>query len=460
MGCNVILCFCRTDIPMEVQCPSTGILSLASLLETGGEHRVRVVLAAEYPSFRADLERQLAMSDVLGISATSYNWYVARELIAAAREIKPRLTIVLGGIHPSHLPEYCLASTQADVVVRGEAEITFPSLLDTLARGGELGRIHGLTFRTEDGRIVSTPDRPALSVEEMEKLPLPAYHLIPPGVYGYIPVEGSRGCAFDCAFCGIYYRRGHRAFSPSRMEAVVRRLRAIENRFHARSVFFTDDSFGTRKSATRGLLDAFASTGYSLGMESRYHDLVHPKLIDALDRNRFYLIQVGVEAGYQQGVDKVDKKLDLARIYRFAEAIARRPIRSAVHYSMALGLPWENESHLLTTVNVAHELAARSGSPPPMLNNFNPLPGSRFVARPADYGLPPLGPAFWDDGNWFRPFLGFCKIPEANRNYLGRYIGWRRLLHPRLPSAPVLRFPDGQVLNNVVWNTEKVPLSA
>jgi len=180
---------------MEVQCPSTGILSLASLLETGGEHRVRVVLAAEYPSFRADLERQLAMSDVLGISATSYNWYVARELIAAAREIKPRLTIVLGGIHPSHLPEYCLASTQADVVVRGEAEITFPSLLDTLARGGDLGRIHGLTFRTEDGRIVSTPDRPALSVEEMEKLPLPAYHLIPPGVYGYIPVEGSRGCA-------------------------------------------------------------------------------------------------------------------------------------------------------------------------------------------------------------------------------------------------------------------------
>jgi anaerobic magnesium-protoporphyrin IX monomethyl ester cyclase len=460
VGLNVILCFCRTDIPMELACPSGGILMLAAMLEAGGRHSAEVVLAAEYPAFRADLERRLSRCDVLGVSSTSYNWYVARELIAAARRTKRVVTIVLGGVHPTHLADHCLTSTAADVVVRGEGELTFPALLDAIDRGGDLGRIAGITFKGEDGRINSTPDRPPLPDAELEKLPLPAYHLIPPGVYSHVPIEGSRGCAFDCAFCGIAQRRNHRALSAARVATVVARLRSLEDRFLARSVFFTDDSFGTRKPEARGQLEALAPTGWLIGMEARYHDLLHPQLVEAIDSNRFYLIQVGVETGYQAGIGKVDKKLELADVFRFAEAMARRPIRAAIQYSLACGLPWESEAHVLATINAGYELATRSASAPPMLNNFNPLPGSHMVARPEAFGLPPLRPEFWDDHGWFRPFLGFARIPPVNRQFLRRYIELRRALHPALPNAPLLQFPDGKLLANAVWDTESLAMRA
>lgn len=453
MGLNAVLCFCRTDIPMEVACPSGGILMLAAVLRAGARHRAEVVLAAEYASFRSDLERRLSGCDVLGVSATSYNWYAARELIAAARLARPPLTIVLGGVHPTHLPAHCLASTAADIVVRGEGEITFSDLLDTIERGGDWGRVEGIAFKDHQGRIVFTPDRKPLTARELANLPLPAYELIPPGVYSHVPVEGSRGCAFDCAFCGIVERRSHRAVSPARMAAVVARLRTLEDRFLGRSVFFTDDSFGTLKAEASGQLEALAPTGWRIGLEARYKDLLHPQLAPALDANHFYLIQIGVEAGYQAGIDKVDKMLELGDVFAFADAVATRGMRSAIHYSMACGLPWETEADVLASIDTGHALAARSGSPPPMLNNFNLLPGSRMAAHPEAFGLPRVGPEFWDDGDWYTPFLGFTPIPPANRAYLAQYIELRRRLHPAVPSAPLVRFPDGKLLVTSLWGT-------
>jgi len=427
---KLILCAVRTNIAMETMCPFGGVLSLASVLGGRGDHQVRVVLPVEYPGFRADLERELSHCDLLGISCTSYNWHVSRELIDAARQANTKLKIVLGGVHASCLPEHCLRSTAADLVIRNEGEVSFQQVVDVVARGGDLGRVAGITFKDRDGRILSTPDRPLLTACELDAMPLPAYERIPPGVYGYVPFEGSRGCLFDCAFCGVLFRKSHRVISSSRVEALLRRLRLLKDRFTMGGVFFTDDSFGTRHRESRAILEAFAPTGYVLGLESRYHDLLHCELMPAMERNRFFLIQVGVEAGYQEGVDRVNKRLSLGKVYRFAGEISGRSFSKAVYYSMTIGLPWEGKKHLFATIDTAFDLAVRSGSPPPMLNNFNPLPNSSIVTRPADFGMPGLTPSFWDDGNWFRPFLRFAVVSEEDRRFFASYIARRRALHP------------------------------
>lgn len=439
---------------MELFCPPSGILQLAAIIEKQDQHKVRVVLAAEYPEYRTNLERELKDCDVLGISSTSYNWYVARELIATAKEIKPEIIIVLGGVHPSHLPEYCLTSTDADIVVCGEAEISFPLLLDHLSKKKTIESIAGIVYKDEKGDIVATPERPLLTVQEITNLPVPAYHLIPPGHYGYTPIEGSRGCKFDCAFCGILYRNNFRALPAERIEAVARELTKLEDRFTEKALFFTDDSFGTNKSHTCDQLDALSKTGYKLGMEIRFQDLLDPSISSSMSKNEFYLVQIGVEAGYQQASEKIDKKISFESVYRFADDVARHNYARSIRFSMVMGLPWEHEDHVLSTINAGFELAVRAGSPPPMLNNFNPLPGSRFIHNSKEFSMPALGPEFWDDGNWFRPYLGFTNIPQANKDYLAWYSGSRHQIHPYLPDAPFLIFPDGSFRPNLVWGTE------
>lgn len=96
---------------------------------------------------------------------------------------------------------------------------------------------------------------------------------------------------------------------------------------------------------------------------------------------------------------------------------------------------------LRSSINFGCELAIRSDSQAPLLNNFNPLPGSNIVKRPGEYRMRALEPELYADGDWFRPFLGFNTIPAANRTYLQQYCNMRlrtqgRLRRPRPRDDP------------------------
>jgi radical SAM superfamily enzyme YgiQ (UPF0313 family) len=84
-------------------------------------------------------------------------------LAAKLREINPAITIIYGGNHVSHQGEAFFQSrTFADVLVNGEGEATFHELLQTyLDRRPrpDFSRVSGVSFRSTDGSIVTTPPR-------------------------------------------------------------------------------------------------------------------------------------------------------------------------------------------------------------------------------------------------------------------------------------------------------------
>jgi radical SAM superfamily enzyme YgiQ (UPF0313 family) len=66
-----------------------------------------------------------------------------------------------------------------DFIVRGEADETFPQLLDALSSSNSSERVSsmfGITFRCGD-RINRTSNAPVIG--DLDSLPLPAYHLDP-----------------------------------------------------------------------------------------------------------------------------------------------------------------------------------------------------------------------------------------------------------------------------------------
>lgn len=108
--------------------------------------------------------------------------------------------VVLGGYHPSALPEEVLASPHVDAVVRGQGELTLAELVATGSPEG----VAGLSFR-DGGRIVHNPDR--LETPALDALPLPLRELRPERFgrtgldYHTDTVYGSRGCRGRCVFC-------------------------------------------------------------------------------------------------------------------------------------------------------------------------------------------------------------------------------------------------------------------
>ena len=178
-----------------------------------------------------------------GISCSyTIDFHPTLKIAQAVKESSPETFIVVGGHHAS-MNYQDFASAEIDAVVVGEGEETFKELVDALGMGmkGDLQKIPGLVLN-EEGRQVITPLRPLQ--RNLDFLPFPVrnglernrYHL---GFQRLAAlVETSRGCTYQCSFCGVwqFYRRTYRGKTPER---VVEELKKIREPF----ILFVDDNF-------------------------------------------------------------------------------------------------------------------------------------------------------------------------------------------------------------------------
>jgi hypothetical protein len=93
--------------------------------------------------------------DIVGISMLTGTYKSAENVGRIAKELNEDVVVVVGGTHPTVLPDETIKNEYFDYVVRGEGEYTF---LD-LAEGVMIADIPGLTYINERGRVANNPDR-------------------------------------------------------------------------------------------------------------------------------------------------------------------------------------------------------------------------------------------------------------------------------------------------------------
>ena len=164
----------------------------------------------------------------------------AEEALAAAAAIRvrhPDGTIVMGGHHPTAMPEHVLASPAVDYVLRGEGEASLPLLAEALRDRRPLADIPGIAFRREDGGLHVNP--PAMATAD--RLPLPALDRGDRRRYrrhgrGSTVVVASRGCPLRCSYCSV----AAAAWLPYRRRPVTQVLAEIETAVRGHGVGFID----------------------------------------------------------------------------------------------------------------------------------------------------------------------------------------------------------------------------
>jgi len=123
-----------------------GLSYVASSLETAGIDVEVIDAWVENYSFE-DLGKEIArrFCDVIGITIISPLYASGMKTVDIARQ-NSNAVIVIGGPHPSALPEECLNDNKnIDFVVIGEGEKTLVHLVQTLKNDKEqLGQIKGL----------------------------------------------------------------------------------------------------------------------------------------------------------------------------------------------------------------------------------------------------------------------------------------------------------------------------
>lgn len=161
-----------------------------------------------------DVERDVKDVDLVGISVDSKTARRSYDIAAAyrARGVK----VVLGGIHPTAVPEEALE--HADAVVLSEAEDLWPALLDDFKRGALKPIYKG-------------------ALPDLGGKPMPRRDLF--RSKKYIPfqvVQTMRGCPYPCEFCSVSTANGTTMrFRPA--SEVIAELRTL-----GKFIMFGDDN--------------------------------------------------------------------------------------------------------------------------------------------------------------------------------------------------------------------------
>ena len=171
--------------------------------------------------------------DAVGIGAMTTQANRAYALADAYRRLGVK--VILGGIHPSALPEEALL--HADTVCVGDAEGTLPHALDALAAGRELQRIYN--WRNFPDAPIATPRKDLLN---------PRDYLV------FNPIQTTRGCPHDCSFCTTPAVFG-RKFRQRAIPDIVDEIRTAQERGSSFFIF-ADDNFAGNHRWARELCDA------------------------------------------------------------------------------------------------------------------------------------------------------------------------------------------------------------
>ncbi|MHC4716163.1 MAG: B12-binding domain-containing radical SAM protein [Planctomycetota bacterium] len=325
-------------------------------------------------------------SDLIGITTNTCVFDSVIDLTALLKRRLPDTKVVLGGSHPTALPERTLDECQADFLVLGEGEITF----DELAGGLDDGRdgwegVRGLAFRGGDGAAVINDPRPL--IEDLDTLPFPARDLVDNRLYRPPPTKNvsgrrntlistSRGCPFNCGFCSantVWMSRRIRSRSAANL---VEEMAECVERYGIASFNFADEFFTADKARVLTICDLIGRRGLDIAWVcSARAQKLDRETLAAMKRAGCRELSFGIESGDPEILKRMDKRIDLDEAKRVMATANRLGIRT--HAGFIIGYPGETEQTVRRTVRVAKWLDVDIAA----FWIASPLPGSRLRAE-------------------------------------------------------------------------------
>ncbi len=271
------LCFNRA-----LYSPLAGLLAVAGVIP---RDRYEVVLTDEnIEPIDFDLK-----ADLVGISAMTS--YVNRGYEIADAFRARGVPVVMGGIHPSFMPQEALQ--HCDAVVVGEAELVIGRLLSDLDQGAMRG-----AYRAD-------------RLHPMVGLPMPRYDLIKRNRYiNRTFVQTSRGCRQGCTFCAEPLMNGLKV----RYRPVKEVIREVEI-CGSRTISINDaDFFGTPEHA-KEIMRALKGRGigWQAGVTSKLAQ--DDRMLELAAASGCTLLSIGFESISRDTLKSVHKEVNRPETY-------------------------------------------------------------------------------------------------------------------------------------------------
>jgi len=336
--------------------------------------------------------------DLVGITALTSTSQRAYEIADTfrARGVK----VVLGGIHPSILPEE--AGHHADAVVIGEAEGVWPNLIEDL----KANRLQ---------KVYRQDKRPSLL-----SLPLPRRDLFAAGAYLLRnTIATSRGCPYSCSFCTVTSFFGH-TYRCRPVEEVIKEIETFnDNKF----VVFVDDNIVGKPKFAKELFRALIPHKIKWVGQASVTIARDDELLKLAAASGCIDIFIGFESLSPANLTAIGKKINVVDEY---ENIIRK-IHShgiAIHGFFIFGFDEDDEDTFKRTLRFAQKMRLESAQ----FDVLTPYPGTEIYES-----LDKAGRIVTRDWSQYGHDLMFePKSMSREKLQNGRTVAWRKFYS--LPS--------------------------
>ncbi|MCL2689541.1 MAG: B12-binding domain-containing radical SAM protein [Chitinispirillia bacterium] len=349
---------------------------------------------------------------------------------SSIKAIMPNVPVIVGGPHATSDPAaFLYDGGPVDYVMRAECELSILKFLKVLGDGGGIPRssdsaaISDLSSRPDfssipnlaylhEGKIKTTA--PGSFIADLDSLPLPAYHLVDveksfslvkdgfPSRYSFeysgshreISIITSRGCPYDCVFCGNHLHMG-RKWRYHSVDYIMKHIEFLVTRYDVRHLHIEDDNLGMDPARFQNFLDALIAKNWGITWDTPNGiraDRMNAEIIAKAKKSGCTYLIFGVESGNQRVLDKIVKKnLDLDAVEKIAHSAYRHKLD--IHAFCVVGFPGETKDEINDTFRYALKLLSRYDVIP-HLCLARPLPGTRLykICEESGYLTEPILP--------------------------------------------------------------------
>jgi radical SAM superfamily enzyme YgiQ (UPF0313 family) len=377
--------------------PHLWMFLLQSLTPPG--HEVVLIDGNAQPMDEAGIARYVIEQkvDLVGIGAMTRMIAKAYRMADAVRAVG--VPVVMGGPHVTEMADEALGRDggprHADAVALGEADDTWPRIVQDAARG----KLKDVYAPVDPFGQELKPSLKQYPVIPWDTIDLKQFNLVPKsakhwlqkigegwGTFRIVPVESGRGCPYGCEFCTVTGFFGD-SIRFRTNESVVNELLLLKARARKErgqiAVFFIDDNFAINIKRTKSLLRDIIAAGAQVNWVAQISAnlLRDQELVDLISASGGKWVFIGMESIDPANLKDVNKGFNKPEEYAAVlERLAQRNVYAITSFIFGM----DND-----TVGAAERTLAQVRTWPPGLPIFGlltPLPGTPLLKRLAAAG--------------------------------------------------------------------------
>ena len=335
----------QTELNSQVYFFPIGIAYVSASLKHTGRDVLSYNLNYKDGTIREQIQSLVMENqvDVLATGGLTGQYTQIREILDAARAVKPDIILWVGGGIITSAPVPAMEALEiADYGMIGEGEITICELADAMEGKRDIHSVDGLVFRESGSWTITAP---RAEIMDLDSLPYPDYEgfefaellkkmptdqlATDEDHFGFLSF--GRSCPFQCTFC---FHPSGRKYRRRSMESIFREIDYLVEKYDIRNIYITDELFVSRAEDLNEFCAGIKKRGIGFSISLRV-DMVNREMLTMLRDHGCITILFGLESADNRILKSMKKGITVEQIDNALSMCAELGIRT--HGSFIFG---------------------------------------------------------------------------------------------------------------------------